>query len=85
MLRDPRAKWKAGTLPHDALTAIEDECITAAIAKQEAIGLRATAGGEYRRAYWHYDFVAGLDGVEIYEPAQKFNFGATFLSATNCA
>ena len=67
-LQEARAKWKAGTLPHDALREIEDRCIAAAIAKQEEIGLRAATDGEYRRAYWHYDFVAGLDGVEIYEP-----------------
>ena len=74
VLQEARAKWKAGALPHDALKAVEDECITDAITRQEAIGLRAATDGEYRRAYWHYDFVAGLDGVEIYEPAQKIQF-----------
>jgi 5-methyltetrahydropteroyltriglutamate--homocysteine methyltransferase len=73
-LRDARSAWKAGTLPLEALRSIEDECIAAAIAKQEAIGLRAATDGEYRRAYWHYDFVAGLDGVELYEPEQKIQF-----------
>ncbi len=74
VLQEARAKWKAGTLPHAALREVEDQCITAAIARQEAIGLRAATDGEYRRAYWHYDFVAGLDGVEIYEPEQKIQF-----------
>ena len=37
-------------------------------------GCRAATDGEYRRAYWHYDFVSGLDGVEIYEPEQKIAF-----------
>ena len=73
-LQEARAKWKAGTLPHDALREVEDQCIAAAIARQEEIGLRAATDGEYRRAYWHYDFVAGLDGVEIYEPEQKIQF-----------
>ena len=73
-LRQARASAKAGTLPPDALRQIEDTCIAAAIAKQEAIGLRAATDGEYRRAYWHYDFVAGLDGVEIYEPEEKIQF-----------
>ena len=72
--RPPARPWKAGTLPLDALRAVEDRCIAAAIAKQEAIGLRAATDGEYRRAYWHYDFVAGLDGVELYEPEQKIQF-----------
>ena len=73
-LQEARAKWKAGQLPPDALRDVEDDCISAAIGKQEAIGLRAATDGEYRRAYWHYDFVAGLDGVEIYEPEQKIQF-----------
>ena len=73
-LQAARAAWKAGTMTHDALRAVEDRCIDAAIARQEEIGLRAATDGEYRRAYWHYDFVAGLDGVELYEPEQKITF-----------
>ena len=73
-LQAARAAWKAGTLPLDALREVEDRCIAAAIARQQEIGLRAATDGEYRRAYWHYDFVAGLDGVEIYEPEQKIQF-----------
>ena len=73
-LQAARAAWKAGALPLDALREVEDRCIAAAVAKQEEIGLRAATDGEYRRAYWHYDFVAGLDGVEIYEPEQKIQF-----------
>jgi 5-methyltetrahydropteroyltriglutamate--homocysteine methyltransferase len=74
VLQEARAGWKAGALSHEALREVEDACIAAAIARQEEIGLRAATDGEYRRAYWHYDFVAGLDGVEIYEPEQKIQF-----------
>jgi 5-methyltetrahydropteroyltriglutamate--homocysteine methyltransferase len=73
-LRAARAAHKAGTLSAEALREIEDRCIITAIRRQEEIGLRAATDGEYRRAYWHYDFVAGLDGVEIYEPEQKIQF-----------
>ena len=73
-LQQARAAWKAGTLPPDKLREVEDRCIAAAIRKQEEIGLRAATDGEYRRAYWHYDFVSGLDGVELYEPEQKIQF-----------
>ena len=58
---------------------MEDRCIEQAIRKQEEIGLRAATDGEYRRAYWHYDFVSGLDGVEIYEPEQKIQFKGAIL------
>ncbi|HET7101514.1 MAG TPA: 5-methyltetrahydropteroyltriglutamate--homocysteine S-methyltransferase, partial [Terriglobia bacterium] len=73
-LADARAAHKAGSLPAESLRGVEDECITRAIRKQEEIGLRAATDGEYRRSYWHYDFVAGLEGVEIYEPEQKIQF-----------
>jgi 5-methyltetrahydropteroyltriglutamate--homocysteine methyltransferase len=69
-----RAERKAGKLPADALLAVEDRCIETAIRKQEEIGLRAATDGEYRRAFWHYDFVSGLDGIELYEPEQKVMF-----------
>ncbi len=81
-LQAARADWRAGTLSSERLRALEDECIAAAISRQEEIGLHAATDGEYRRAYWHYDFAAGLDGVEIYEPEQKIQFkGATLSQA----
>lgn len=73
-LAEARAAHKPGSLPSESLRHIEDECITRAIRKQEEIGLHAATDGEYRRAYWHYDFVSGLEGVEIYEPEQKIQF-----------
>jgi 5-methyltetrahydropteroyltriglutamate--homocysteine methyltransferase len=73
-LREARAERKAGRLSAAALRAVEDRAIEAAIRKQEELGLRAATDGEYRRAYWHFDFVGGLDGIEIYEPEQKVQF-----------
>jgi 5-methyltetrahydropteroyltriglutamate--homocysteine methyltransferase len=81
-LREARAARAAGKLDAAALRAIEDRCIIAAIRRQEEIGLRAATDGEYRRSYWHYDFVGGLEGVEVYEPEQKIQFhGATLKHA----
>jgi methionine synthase II (cobalamin-independent) len=73
-LAEARAARKAGHLSADALRATEDRCIEAAIRKQEELGFRAATDGEYRRAFWHYDFVSGLNGVELYEPEQKIQF-----------
>ena|SRR5579883_2735714 len=73
-LAEARAARKAGRLSPDALRAIEDRHIVAAIRRQEETGLRAATDGEYRRAFWHFDFVSGLDGVELYEPEQKVMF-----------
>jgi 5-methyltetrahydropteroyltriglutamate--homocysteine methyltransferase len=74
VLREARAARAAGTLDAAALRAVEDRCIAEAIAKQESIGLRAATDGEYRRAYWHYDFVSRLEGAELNVPDQKIEF-----------
>src|SRR4026207_239009 len=44
------------------LKEVEDRAIRAAVAKQEAIGLQAVTDGEFRRDYWHLDFLKQLEG-----------------------
>ena len=66
-LKDARTKHADGSLPTAELTAIENEEIKKIIAKQEALGLASITDGEFRRAYWHFDFLSGLDGVEMVE------------------
>ena len=73
-LKEARAQHAAGTLSAEALRHIEDRCIREAIRMQEEIGLQAVTDGEYRRAFWHYDFLAGLDGVEMVEVASGIQF-----------
>jgi 5-methyltetrahydropteroyltriglutamate--homocysteine methyltransferase len=73
-LREARAQHAAGTLSAEALRQIEDRYIREAIGMQEEIGLQAVTDGEYRRAFWHYDFLAGLDGVEMVEVATGIQF-----------
>ena len=67
-LHEARAAAKAGTLPAAELKAVEDRCIAQAVKKQEAIGLQAVTDGEFRRDFWHLDFLKQLDGVELTRP-----------------
>jgi 5-methyltetrahydropteroyltriglutamate--homocysteine methyltransferase len=78
-LRAARAAHADGTLDAAGLRAVEDRCIQAAIAGQRNAGLRDATDGEYRRGYWHFDFLAGLDGVAMYEPEQKVQFHGAVL------
>lgn len=64
-LKAARAQHVIGSLPAEALRTLEDGCIRDVIRMQEEVGLQAVTDGEYRRAFWHYDFLAGLDGVEM--------------------
>jgi 5-methyltetrahydropteroyltriglutamate--homocysteine methyltransferase len=73
-LREARAARAAGTLDAEALRAIEDRSIEQAIAEQKAAGLKAVTDGEFRRAFWHFDFLGGLGGVDMVETDQGIQF-----------
>jgi 5-methyltetrahydropteroyltriglutamate--homocysteine methyltransferase len=73
-LKDARAKHEKGEIAADALRVVEDREIAAIIKKQENIGLRSVTDGEFRRAFWNYDFLGELDGVEAYLGERKIRF-----------
>ena len=62
-----RSDYAAGAITADQLRAIENEEIVRIVQKQQEIGLTAVTDGEFRRAFWHFDFLEGLDGVQRYE------------------
>src|SRR3954452_12988814 len=66
-LKEARAKREKGAISQAELKAVEDREVEKIIAKQEEIGLKLATDGEFRRAWWHFDFFGMLDGVEIYE------------------
>src|SRR5436305_11709012 len=65
-LKEARERRAKGEISAADLTAIEDREIERVIKKQEEVGLRAVTDGEFRRSWWHLDFLWGLDGVERY-------------------
>jgi 5-methyltetrahydropteroyltriglutamate--homocysteine methyltransferase len=66
-LKSARAKAAGGALSPAQLKETEDQEIIKAIRRQEETGLQLATDGEYRRAWWHFDFFGMLDGVEIYQ------------------
>jgi 5-methyltetrahydropteroyltriglutamate--homocysteine methyltransferase len=73
-LKEARAKRESGEITPEQLKAVEDREIEAIIKKQEAAGLKSITDGEYRRAFWNYDFLGKLDGVEAYLGERKIAF-----------
>ena len=63
-LKEAREKRAKGEISAADLKAIEDREIERVIKKQEEVGLQAVTDGEFRRSWWHLDFLWGLDGVE---------------------
>jgi 5-methyltetrahydropteroyltriglutamate--homocysteine methyltransferase len=80
-LKEARARRARGEISAQALTAIEDREIAAIISKQEAVGLKAVTDGEFRRSWWHLDFLWGLDGTERYAMDQGIAFAGVTTRA----
>jgi 5-methyltetrahydropteroyltriglutamate--homocysteine methyltransferase len=62
------------TMDPAELRAREDAAIVDAIRMQEEVGFKVVTDGEMRRAFWHYDFMGMLDGIEMVTK----DFGAQF-------
>jgi 5-methyltetrahydropteroyltriglutamate--homocysteine methyltransferase len=73
-LRTARARRERGEIEPAELAAIEDQEIASVIRRQEEIGLQSATDGEFRRAFWNYDFLGRLDGVEAYLGERKIAF-----------
>ena len=58
-----RVRHKQGEVDAATLRRVEDDAVRDAVRQQEAIGLRSVTDGEFRRDWWHLDFLTQLDGV----------------------
>ena len=73
-LKAARARRERNEITAEQLTTVEDREIESIIRKQEQVGLKSITDGEYRRAFWNYDFLGKLDGVEAYLGERKIRF-----------
>jgi 5-methyltetrahydropteroyltriglutamate--homocysteine methyltransferase len=73
-LKEARAKRARNEITAEALRAIEDREIEKAIKKQEEVGLKLATDGELRRSWYQFDFLKGLDGVELYQVGEGITF-----------
>ncbi len=77
-LKQARERRTKGEITAAELKAAEDRAIEDIINKQEAVGLQSITDGEFRRSWWHLDFLWGLDGVEKH----VMDAGITFAGTT---
>ncbi len=73
-LQDARARAMDGNCTAAELRAVEDDCIREVVRRQEEVGLDAITDGEYRRTFFHTDFLQRLGGVTIEEGEFKAAF-----------
>ena len=63
-LLEARDRFKSGAIGADELRRVEDEAIRGVVKFQEDLGLKGITDGEFRRTYFHIDFLTRLEGVE---------------------
>ncbi len=73
-VKQARAQLEKGGIDAAALQQVEDQEIIKLIRKQEETGLKAVTDGEFRRSFWHYDFLENLNGVESFWTEQGVQF-----------
>src|ERR1700694_2455941 len=82
-LKEARAKREQGQMTAAQLKEIEDQEIEKIIKKQEEVGLQLATDGEFRRAWWHFDFLKMLNGVELYDTREGIQFSGVPTKAEN--
>ncbi len=73
-LLDARDQRKRNEISADDLRKVEDQAIREVVKLQEDIGLQVTTDGEFRRTYWHLDFLEQFSNVKVIPPSIKAKF-----------
>ncbi|MCF8152597.1 MAG: 5-methyltetrahydropteroyltriglutamate--homocysteine S-methyltransferase, partial [Rhodoferax sp.] len=56
-LLEARADKASGKITPEQLRAVEDKAITEIVQFQQSVGLKSITDGEFRRTYFHLDFL----------------------------
>ncbi len=67
-IKEARAKLEKGEISADDLRKAEDLEIEKVVHKQASIGLKLATDGEFRRSWWHFDFLAGAHRLRTVSP-----------------
>ncbi|CAK5283140.1 unnamed protein product [Mycena citricolor] len=64
-IHQSRKSFKEGTLDAEGLRVVEDREIAALVEQERAVGIKSISDGEFRREYFHLDFVEHIEGIKI--------------------
>ena len=73
-LHQARKEFKEGTITAAQLREVETKEIKRIVNKQVEVGLELVTDGEFRRTWWHLDFLEHLNGFEGYVPEHGYKF-----------
>ena len=84
-IKRAREQFAAGKIDARQLRSVEDAAIRDVVAHQCDCGLKVVTDGEFRRAWWHFDFFDGLQGVERYDSDKGIQFNGCLLYTSDAA
>jgi len=73
-LHEARKDYADGKITASQLREVETKEIKRIVDKQIEVGLELVTDGEFRRRFWHTDFLEHLNGIEGYVPEQGYIF-----------
>jgi 5-methyltetrahydropteroyltriglutamate--homocysteine methyltransferase len=73
-IKEARARIEKGEISPDDLRKVEDMEIEKVVHRQASIGLKLATDGEFRRSWWHFDFLSKLTGCELFHPEEGIQF-----------
>lgn len=74
VIHKARKDFQEGKISAETLREIETIEIKRIVDKQIEVGLEAVTDGEFRRKFWHTDFLEQLNGVEGFVPEKGYQF-----------
>lgn len=75
-LKDAKAAYQDGEITKEAFDKVVNEEITKVVAKQKELGFHVITDGEFRRTFWHLNFMWGFEGVEHENTGNGVRFDA---------
>lgn len=82
-IKQARLAHQSGELSTPELRQVENDAICRAVENQCQCGLNVVTDGEFRRAWWHFDFFEGLEGIEGYDAEQGIQFTGVQTKSRN--
>ena len=75
-VKQAKADYSEGKITKEECDAIVDKAVTEVVAKQKELGFQIITDGEFRRTYWHLDFMWGFEGVGHEQTGAGVQFNA---------
>ena len=80
-VKQAKADYSEGKITKEECDAIVDKAVTEVVTKQKELGFHIITDGEFRRTYWHLDFMWGFEGVGHEQTGAGVQFNAEMASS----